>query len=311
MAKTYVKNYTNTFIIHGREYEVTAPARFDCETDQLVNDDLLDDSAVEMANQKYRDEFGLVSPDEIKSYRNRVGLSQRELADLLGVSPNTIALYETGAFPSKANNRILKALMSNDETLQTYLNTDSDNLDGKVVRKVSNYLDNQKNDTLLLSSNTKPKFKALQLCNWYRVQNYFAAEEDPNVEELSQMKVVKLLYFAFGRYLATHKERLFSSKIIAMPYGPVVEEVHQHFNGHRGIVEKQPENQAFDDYSEVEADSDIAQLLRDIDEQYGITTAAGLSQITHKPGSPWRLTPQGKVIDDRLIAQVFSRGEEK
>lgn len=114
MAKTYVKDYTNTFMIHGHEYEVTAPALFDSGTGRLLEDDDLDDAAVEMANQQYRDEFGLVTPDEIKKYREKVGLSQRELAELLGVSPNTVALYETGAFPTKANNRILKALVSND-----------------------------------------------------------------------------------------------------------------------------------------------------------------------------------------------------
>ncbi len=38
MAKTYVKDYTNTFLIHGHEYSVTAPARFDSETHELVED---------------------------------------------------------------------------------------------------------------------------------------------------------------------------------------------------------------------------------------------------------------------------------
>lgn len=309
MAKTYVKDYTNTFMIHGHEYKVTAPALFDSDTDQLLEDDNLDDAAVEMANQRYRDEFGLVTPDEIKKYRAKVGLSQRELAELLGVSPNTVALYETGAFPTKANNRILKALMSNDETLRAYLNTNSDSLNDKIVQKVSAYLGAHKHNAKG-SENTVPKFTALQLSNWYRVQNYFDAEEDPNVEELSQMKVVKLLYFAFGRYLAKRKRKLFSSKIVAMPFGPVVEDIHRHFNGSRGIVDGKLDDQAFDDYSLIQADSEISRLLKDIERDYGDTTAAGLSRITHQIGSPWHDTPTGRTIDDKLIMQTFLNNKE-
>lgn len=55
-----------------------------------------------------------MSPQELKQYRTKVGLSQRSLAELTGLNPNTIALYEVGAFPTKANNRLLKSLIGNE-----------------------------------------------------------------------------------------------------------------------------------------------------------------------------------------------------
>ena len=140
MTKTYVKNYTNTFIIHGHEYEVTAPARFDSETDELVDDMELDDQAVELANDQYRAEMKLVTPEEIKKYRAKVGLSQREFANLFGWSPNTVALYETGAFPSEANNRILKALMRDDHFLFGTVEDRKEMLPTSVLNKVDQYL---------------------------------------------------------------------------------------------------------------------------------------------------------------------------
>lgn len=112
MTNTYIKDYTNTFIIHGHEYTVTAPARFDSDTNKLVDDLILDDQAVEIANSMYRNDMNLVSPEDVKKYRAKIGLSQREFAKLLGWSSNTVALYEAGAFPSKSNNKLLKALMS-------------------------------------------------------------------------------------------------------------------------------------------------------------------------------------------------------
>lgn len=112
MTNTYIKDYTNTFIIHGHEYTVTAPTRFDSDTNKLVDDLILDDQAVEIANSMYRNDMNLVSPEDVKKYRAKIGLSQREFAKLLGWSSNTVALYEAGAFPSKSNNKLLKALMS-------------------------------------------------------------------------------------------------------------------------------------------------------------------------------------------------------
>ncbi|MFC6295833.1 type II TA system antitoxin MqsA family protein [Lactiplantibacillus daoliensis] len=140
MSKTYIKDYTNSFLIHGQEYTVTAPARFDASSNQLIPDNQLDDIAVELANKQYRQQFKLVTPEEIKTYRAQVGLTQRELAELLGWSPNTIALYETGAFPTKANNKLLKALMMHPKFLMAFVNQDSETHAMEINEKVSQYL---------------------------------------------------------------------------------------------------------------------------------------------------------------------------
>jgi len=140
MESTYVKNYTNTFMIHDHEYTVTAPARFDCKTHQIIADNELDDVAIELANQQYRDQFKLVMPREIKAYRAKIRLSQRELAELLGWSPNTVALYETGAFPSKANNKLLKALIAQPQFLMAFTVQDDESHAMEINEKVSQYL---------------------------------------------------------------------------------------------------------------------------------------------------------------------------
>ncbi|KRK88286.1 type II TA system antitoxin MqsA family protein [Lentilactobacillus sunkii] len=313
MTQTYIKNHTNTFLIHGHEYTVTAPARFDSATDKLVDDTKLDDQAVEIANAMYRKDLDLVSPDDIKRYRAKVGLSQREFAKLLGWSPNTVALYETGAFPSESNNQLLKALMSDNHLLNNFIQQNEDKQQNKlpsvVVKKVKDYLDT-KNDDVVVSKAPQPRYTALQLTNWYRVTNYFDAKSDENIENLTQMKVVKLLYFAFGRYAAKTHGKLFNSPIVAMPYGPVVEEVHQAFNGHRDIISVGLTKRAFDDYNLIQKDSEISDLLTDILNDYGDKTAAGLSKITHQTGSPWSLTGSG-VINPTLIAETFIRGAEQ
>ncbi|QVI34361.1 toxin-antitoxin system, antitoxin component, Xre domain protein [Lacticaseibacillus chiayiensis] len=308
MSKKYViKNHTNTFLIRGKEYEVSAPAKFDQTTGELVDDKELDDAALEIANNKYRQEMNIVSPEEIKKYRARTNLSQRDLANLMGWSPTTVALYETGAFPSEANNKLLRALINDDTFLSSLVAQTKNDLNKPVLKKVESYLsDHQHHGYKSFVHNTN--FNALQLTNWFRVRNYFNSQTDPNTEELSQMKVVKLLYFAYGRWLARTDGQLFTSDIIAMPYGPVVEDVHQHFSGKRGIVHNL-DKKAFNDFNLVEQDDNVAALLREVDDDFGDYSASGLVKLTHQPGSPWSITGSG-VISPLLIKETFKRHQE-
>lgn len=50
----------------------------------------------EKANALYRGKYGLLSADDIQSLRERHGLNQGELAQLLGLGQNTLSRWETG-----------------------------------------------------------------------------------------------------------------------------------------------------------------------------------------------------------------------
>ena len=306
---SYVKDFTTVYTIGNRNYEITAPARFDDETNQPIYDAELDERASEMARQAYRDDMGLLSPTELKKYRAKVGLSQRNLAELTGLSPNTIALYEAGAFPTPANNKTLKYLINDDELLRQYIMDDTNNYSNDLVAKVKAYL--QQEDIVVIDQSFQPKFTAVQLANWLRVENYFGRELDENVEPLTQMKLIKLLYFAYGRYLVKTHNKLFTSSIVHLQYGPVITEVHSKFNGLTVLDTGKPSKEAFDDYNLVSKDSDISHLLRLVNEDYINYSASGLSQKTHQPGSPWSLTDDGKIIKDQLIFDTFSNGLEE
>ena len=109
---SYIKNFTTKYLFGEKIYKITAPARFDAETDQPIYDAELDERATEMARQAYRDDMGLVSPADLKNFRNKFGLSQHDLAKITGLNVNTVALYEAGAFPSEDDNKLLKDLLS-------------------------------------------------------------------------------------------------------------------------------------------------------------------------------------------------------
>jgi len=305
---SYEKDCTTIYTINGRKYQVTAPALFDSKTNKQIPDDKLDDNAIKIARQMYRDDMGLISPEDLKKYRSKVGISQRDLAEITGLSPNTIALYEAGEFPTVANNRMLKSLFNNDDILKEYFRENENQYSDSIKEKIRAYLSGTKIN--LKISSDQPKFKAVQLANWFRINNYFARKFDYNVDPITQMQVVKLLYFAYGRFLAKNNKRLFSSPILHLQYGPVVEEVHQRFRGMVVLDPDKPDKQAFEDYNLVSSDVEISNLLQKIDEDYSDYTASGLSRITHRAGSPWSMTEKGKPIEDQLIFDQFTRTEE-
>lgn len=305
----YIKDFTTTYTINGHEYTVTAPALFDSNTNELIPDKKLDDQAAEIARQQYRDDMGLLSPQTLKRYRAKVGLSQRNLAELTGLGPNTIALYEAGAFPTKANNRLLKSLIANDDVLKQYISDTKNDYSNELISKVNAYLHGS--DKIIDSQEEKPKFTAVQLTNWLRVENYFEREMDLNIDPLTQMKAIKLLYIAYGRFLVSSRNKLFTSPITHFQYGPLITEVHEKFNGKRVLDNGKPDKEAMDDYNLVSQDTEIAKLLSKVNKDYINYNAAGLSKQTHQKGSPWDLTPDREVIPDRLIFDTFKRGVEE
>lgn len=121
MTETYIKDHTNTFNIRGIDIKVIALARFDSKNDKLVDDMELDDQALEIAKNEYRQRFNYIGPDDLKNLRKKWKLSQRSFAKVVGWSPSTIALYEAGEIPTSANNRLLKIMIKDPKVMKEFI----------------------------------------------------------------------------------------------------------------------------------------------------------------------------------------------
>lgn len=67
---SYIGDYTNSYDIRGHEIVITASARFDEKTGKVMADLELDDYAAKLALEKYRKQFDIVSPEDIKNLRH-------------------------------------------------------------------------------------------------------------------------------------------------------------------------------------------------------------------------------------------------
>lgn len=154
------------------------------------------------------------------------------------------------------------------------------------------------------------EFSALQVVNWFRAQNVADMKTDEMVEPLTQMKAMKLLYYAQGIMLAAYDRKLFSENILAWKYGPAVYSVHRHYIGQRSITsldedsKKMLSPEEIRDFEIVNSDSDANLVLTTVCEEYGDKSAIELMNMTHEE-LPWQSTTQSEIIETDLIKKYF------
>ncbi|ASR40330.1 Panacea domain-containing protein [Ligilactobacillus agilis] len=147
-------------------------------------------------------------------------------------------------------------------------------------------------------------YDVFKIVNWLRVKNNADMKRNENVEELTQMKAMKLLYYIQAASLVVTGKRMFNENLVAWKYGPVVERVHEKYRGQRAIVGEITDAD-LDDYSELEQDTNTADILNSIYDIYGYSSAYDLMRQTHKE-KPWQETKQSEIISDEAIKNYYS-----
>ena len=112
--------------------------------------------------------------------------------------------------------------------------------------------------------------------------NYFVYLLSGVCDDLTNMKVNKMLYYAQGHYLKSTGTPLFDDEIEAWSHGPVVNAVYQVYKGYgdNPITEC--------DAARAEAVSDdVADFLLGVGREYSRFTASALRNMTHVVNGPW------------------------
>ncbi len=73
---------------------------------------------LDAAYREYRNRKGMVQPEEIKKIRKELGLTQKELSEILGIGIATLNRYENGALQSEAHDQAIRLSMQPANLLQ-------------------------------------------------------------------------------------------------------------------------------------------------------------------------------------------------
>jgi DNA-binding transcriptional regulator YiaG len=95
VRRTTLEHYSISVDHDGRSYDLVVD---DLEVLQCENCGtmVLEDSANKRISDALRREVGLLLPDEILANRNRLGLTQKQLAAYLRIAESTLCRWETG-----------------------------------------------------------------------------------------------------------------------------------------------------------------------------------------------------------------------
>lgn len=112
-------------------------------------------------------------------------------------------------------------------------------------------------------------------------------------DQITNLKLNKLLYYAQGIFLSRTGNPLFTNKIAAWVLGPVVPDVYYKYRVcGKNPIPSSEEKLNIDGFS----DDEIEALL-DTMEYFGQYTGSRLVDMTHEPGSPWDITEKsGKTV---------------
>jgi uncharacterized phage-associated protein len=123
---------------------------------------------------------------------------------------------------------------------------------------------------------------------------------------LTPMQLMKLVYIAHGWSLAILNRDLFSDRIEAWKYGPVIPTLYQ---ATKRFGREPIPSHLIEDDEPSPLEHDVQEFLEDVFSKYGHLSGINLSNLTHRPGSPWdQRFRDGEInieIPDDLIREHY------
>lgn len=260
----------------------------------------------------YKKQNNLLTNGEIKKIRQKYGLTQKEYALVIGVGEVTVHRFEKGAIQTEAVDAIMK--LSNDPDNMAFLllqnkknvgddlyNSLFDRIRELQILKKHAVVDINKIKVDALDFKEEAVIDvAKNIINKYNakvddlVQNYGIV-----LEYITNLKLQKMLYFVQAICLIIFGKKAFSEKILAWSYGPVVNEVYQHY--------KQKHAEEIESEGTVKnISSGLDRVIEEVVNCYGSIDVNKLIGFTHEE-EPWLNTEINKEIKTQLIKDYFSK----
>ena len=180
---------------------------------------------LEAAYREYRQRHSMLQPEEIKDWRNRYGLTQREVADLLGLGGATLSRYENGALQDTSHEKMLRLAMD-PRNLAKLLETKSDfipadkreRLIGELATLERESFSFEKAFETFLGNYQAGELSGYQRWNLTKIMNAFIVLASGGV---LKTKLLKLLFYADFKHFKEHTVSITGLRYVHLPYGPV------------------------------------------------------------------------------------------
>lgn len=149
------------------------------------------------------------------------------------------------------------------------------------------------------------------------IANYFLDKADAEGRAITPLKLIKLVYIAYGWVLALLGRKLFDENIEAWKHGPVIPSLYHEFKHYQGApITDDAQWYDLDTGKSfrptIKADDKaVRSILDKVWAAYKMFSGWALREKTHEAGTPWKRTFDPKVmskpIPDNLIKAHFQQ----
>jgi putative zinc finger/helix-turn-helix YgiT family protein len=180
---------------------------------------------LEKAYREYRKRHGMIQPEEIRSLRKKYGLTQGEMADLLGWGATTLSRYENGALQDEAHEKTLRLAIDPRNLLKLVEET-PDALSEEKKNQIVEQLLAEEREVYSLQRIYEERFgrygvdefsgyRALDLSKLLNAILFFCKEG------ILKTVVNKLLFYADFRHFKENTVSITGSRYVKITFGPV------------------------------------------------------------------------------------------
>ncbi len=195
----------------GEDYEIPHP----------------DYDPVNLAFREFRRRKGMLQPEEIKEFRNELGLTQRELSEILRIGIASVNRYENGALQSEGHDRSIRLIMDNNNLIQL-INSSPKILPEEVHQRLLKRIQDKRMDDGHLfrefiekfesySSNLYSGYMKFSIYKYMRVIQFFCSKENG----VFKTKLNKLLFYADFKHFKDFGVSITGSRYANAPFGPI------------------------------------------------------------------------------------------
>jgi len=215
--------------VRGEPIEIEAEVAICQKCGEKIFDEERDSRNLEKAYSLYREKHNLLSADEIRSIREKYGLSQRALSRLLGWGEITIHRYENGAIPDNAHDKLLR-LIEDPQNMQKLFEADRNKLPSytaaRLEKRIASFLQEDKEQAFQVSFERLVSHQHVDLTSGFKTHDLEKLKNMilylvKRLDGMLETKLNKLLWYCDFLHFKETSVSITGAQYIRLPYGPV------------------------------------------------------------------------------------------
>lgn len=137
------------------------------------------------------------------------------------------------------------------------------------------------------------------------IADYFIEKANSEKKNITNMHVLKMIYFAQAYSFSVLKRNLINDDFYAWKWGPVELKTYECFKKHGSEHISHPSGVTDRELSDIKKYESITSFLDTLYNGLIDLNPFALSELTHVPKGPWFITPFNEVINKNTISSYY------